>query len=88
MILCTRGDISDIMIKTPPEIYSKCITVKNKRETVLYVKALNSIYGTMKLELLIYKRFFGYLTTNIFKLNPYNTCVANNIFNVKQMTVV
>ena len=39
---------------TSPEIYRKYITFKNKGETVLYVKALNYIYGIIKKALLFY----------------------------------
>ena len=36
------------LIKTAPEIYRKHITINRKGETVMYVRALNAIYGIMK----------------------------------------
>ena len=76
------------MIKTAPEIYCKYITINRKGETVLYVRALNAIYGIMKSALLFYQNFVGYLMTIGFELNPYDPCVANKIINEKQHTLV
>ena len=58
------------MIKTAPEIYRKHITINRKGETVLYVRALNEIYGIMKAALLLYQKFVGDLMTIVFELNP------------------
>ena len=46
------GNIADIMIRTEPEIYRKDITVKKKGENMIYVNALDTIYGIMKAVLL------------------------------------
>ena len=45
VILRLRGKLADLLIKTAPEIYHKHITINRKGETVLYVRALNAIYG-------------------------------------------
>ena len=55
---------------------------------MLYVRALNAIYGIMKAELLFYQKFVGDLMTIGFELNPYNPCVANKTINRKQLTLV
>ena len=55
---------------------------------MLYIKSLNAIYGITKAALLLYNKFVGYLTSVIFKLDPYGTCVANKIINDKKMIVV
>ena len=82
------GNIADIMIRTEPEIYRKDITVKKKGENMIYVNALDTIYGIMKAVLLFYKKFVGYLTTIGLKITTYDPCVANKIINGNQMTVV
>ena len=51
--------LADILIKTAPDIYRKHITINRKGETVLYVRALNAIYGIMKAALLFYQNFVG-----------------------------
>ena len=42
------------MVATAPEIYKKYVTVNRKGELVLYVEALNALYGIMKSALLFY----------------------------------
>ena len=51
-VLRLRGKLTDLLIKTAPEIYCKHIAINRKGETVLYVRALNSIYCIMKAALL------------------------------------
>ena len=55
---------------------------------MLYVRALNAIYGIMKSALLFYQKFVGDLMTIGFKLNPYDSCVANKTINGNQLTLV
>ena len=55
---------------------------------MLYVRALNAIYGIMKAALLFYQKFVGDLMTIGFELNPYEPCVANKTINGKQITLV
>ena len=55
---------------------------------MLYVRTLNDIYGIMKAAVLFYKNFVGDLMTIGFDLNPYNPCIAKNIVNGKQLTLV
>ena len=55
---------------------------------MLYVRALNSIYGIMKAALLFCLKFVGDLMRIGFKLNPYDPCVANKTINGKQVTLV
>ena len=75
--------MAELLIKTAREIYRKHITINRKGETVLYVRALNAIYGIMKAALLFYQKFVGDLITIGFKLKPYYPCVANKTINVK-----
>ena len=82
------GRASCSLIKTAPEIYRKPITINRKGETVLYVRALNEIYGIMKAALLFYQNFLGDLVTIGFELNPHDPCVANRTINGKQLTLL
>ena len=52
-----RVNLSETLMMTSPEIYQKYITASKKGETVIYVKALNTIYVTMETEL-YFKRSF------------------------------
>ena len=42
------GNLAKIIMKTYPDIYCKYVTVKEKGENMLYIKALNAIYVIMK----------------------------------------
>ena len=57
VVLRLRGKLAHLLIKTAPEIYRKPITINRKGETVLYVRALNAIYGIMNATLLFYQKF-------------------------------
>ena len=76
------------MVATSPDIYKKYVTVNRKGELVLYVEALNALYGIMKVAFLFYIKFFANLKSVGFELNPYNPCVANKIMDGAKLTVV
>ena len=67
-----------LMTMTDLDIHHKNITINNKGETFLYVKALNAIYGIMKAVVLFYKKFVVDKTTIGFKINPHDRCVTNS----------
>ena len=84
VVLRLRRKLANILIKTAPEIYRKHITNNRKGETVLYVRALNVIYGIMKNALLVYQK----LMTIGFEMKLYDLCIANKTINGKQLTLI
>ena len=46
--------MAELMVATALEIYNKYVPAKRKGELVLYVEALNALYGIMKAALLFY----------------------------------
>ena len=76
------------MVATAPEIYKKDVSVNRKGELVLYVEAMNALYGIMKAALLFYLKFVKNLESIGFVLNTYDPCVANKIVDGAQLTVV
>ena len=76
------------MVATAPKIYKKYFSINRKGELVLYVEALNALYGIMKVALLIYLKFVKNLKSIGFVLNPYDPCMANKTVNGAQLTVV
>ena len=76
-----------MIVATAPEIYKKYVTVNRKGELVLYVEAINALYGIMKAALLFYITFVKNLKSVGFQLNPYDPCVANKIVDGAQLTV-
>ena len=83
-----RGKLAELMVATAPDIYKKYATVNRKGELVLYVEALNALYGIMKAALLLYIKFVENLKSIGFQLNPYDPCVANKIVDGAQLTVL
>ena len=58
-----------------------------KRNPVLYVRFHKTCYGCLKSALLFYEKLVGYLEAYVFKINPYNPCVAKMMIGGKQLTV-
>ena len=79
-----REKISEIVTMIAPEIHHKYIHINKKVETVIYVKALNTIFGMIKAALLIHK-VFGELTTIVIKLNPYELIKYRLVYGTRVM---
>ena len=88
VIVRLRGKLAELMVATAPEIYKKYVSVNCKGELVLYVEALNTLYGIMKSALLFYLKFVKNLKSIGFELNPYDPCVDNKSVDGAQLTVV
>ena len=74
------------MVATAPEIYKNYVTVSRKGELVLYVEALNALYGIMKAALLFYIKFVENLKSIGLQINPRDPCVTNKIVDGAQLT--
>ena len=64
VIVRLRGKLAELIVATAPEIYKKYVSVNRKGELVLYVEALNALYGIMKAALLFYQKFVKNLKRN------------------------
>ena len=53
----------------------------------MYVRLYKVFYGMMRAALLLYKRLRSYLEDRGFVVNPYDTCVANNMVDGAKMTM-
>jgi hypothetical protein len=84
-LLKVEGASVDIMCDVC-ERYRKFVTYENGKK-VLYLRLLKALYGCVKSALLWYELFSGTLQGMGFELNPYDTCVANKMFDGKQCTI-
>ena len=83
-----RGELAKLMVKINPSMYQQYVTSNKKGCKLLYVVELQTaVYGTLKASLLFYQKLVKQLTTDGFKFNPYNPCVANKMIGCKQMTI-
>jgi hypothetical protein len=87
VIMCLRGRLVELMVKTAPNIYRKFISIDNKGSSILYVKLQKALYGCLISALLFYLKLVKDLETEGYEINPYNPCVANKIVAGTQFTV-
>jgi hypothetical protein len=66
--------------------YQKFVTLEHGKK-VLYLRLLKALYGCVVSALLWYELFTGTLKGMGFKLNPYDTFVANKEVDSKQCTI-
>ena len=85
-LLKVEGPSVDKLCDVSPE-YKKFVCYEDGKK-VLYLKLLKALYGCVQSALLWYELFSGTLKNMGFKLNPYDTCVANKTINDKQCTIV
>ena len=77
----------DLIIKIAPWFCGPFVTTYKKGETMIIIKFMNAIYGTMVASLIEYKDFLKALKRNVFQLNPYDPCVEHPLVNDKQQTI-
>ncbi len=82
-----NGILAELMEKIAPKLYCSYVTTNAKGNTVLYVELKNAVYRMMRSALLFYQKLVADLISIVFKINPYDPCVANKIINGKQLTV-
>ena len=80
--------MAELVVKVDPKIYRKSVSTDSKEHTILYVEMQKSLYGILKYALVFYLNLVGDITREVFKLNPYDSCVMNKKFGVEQMTIV
>ena len=73
----------DLLVEMELELYRTYVVFENSRK-VLYVQVLRDLYRILIAALLWYNQFKLDLEKQVFKFNPYDTCVANKIVNKKQ----
>lgn len=81
-----RGEMIDLLLAIDQEAYKPHITYENGKR-VLYVHIRKAIYGMLQSALLFYKKFRKSIERYGFKINPYDSCVANKMVQGKQMTI-
>jgi hypothetical protein len=81
------GPLAALLVRVDPKKYQKFVATENGK-SVIYVRLLKALYGTMQASLLFWKDLTGELKKAGFTINPYDECVANKIVNGRQCTVL
>jgi hypothetical protein len=76
-----------MLARMDPKLYRKCVKDENGK-SVLYVELLNALYDTLMAALLFWKLLSSKLVLWGFIIKPYDWCVANNMINGKQCTIL
>ena len=75
------------MVKVNPSMYQTNVTSDKKGCKLLQVDIQKAVYGTLNALHLFCQNLVKQITRHGFKLNPYESCVANKIIEGKQMTI-
>ena len=81
-----RGTLAEMMVAADPSLYQPFVS-NETGEAILYARLQKALYGCLKRALLFYEKLVGDLEANVFKINPYNSCVANNMIGGKELTL-
>jgi hypothetical protein len=82
-----RGILVDILVEIAPYVYKSYISKDKKGSKQLLVQCQNTLYGTMVVRLLYYRKCVKSLLDIDFVINPYDPCVANKMIEGDQMTI-
>jgi hypothetical protein len=85
VVMKFTGKTVDILCEMNPD-YLKFVAIENGKK-VVYVRLIKALYGCVKSALLWYELFTGTLKGMGFKLNPYDSCIANCMIEGKQCTI-
>ena len=73
------------MCDVNPELKTDIIIENGKR--ILYMRILKALYDCIESSLLWYRYFSQKLCKPVFKINPYDKCIANKVINGHQCTI-
>ena len=86
-VMKVKGRLADMLVEIDPELYGPFLTKENGM-SVLYLEILKAMYGMMVSPLLFYWKLRKDLEKIGFKVNPYDSCVANKMINGQQFTIL
>jgi hypothetical protein len=58
------GHLAEIMVKTAPDIYRKCVSTGPDNKPIMYVKLQKALYGCLRSALLVYLKLVTYLESD------------------------
>jgi len=76
-----------MLVQIDPDTHGPYLTKENG-VSVLHLKISKALCGMMVSSLLFCRKLRKDLEQLVFKVNPYDICVANKMINVKQFTVL
>ena len=83
-----EGPLDEIIVLVDLSLYCRYINKNSKGNPLLYVNMCKALYGMLRSALLFYRKLVKELEEYGFEINLYDPCVANNMVNGSQRTVV
>ena len=83
-LILLKGKLAELMVQIDPKLYQKYIITSSKGEPMLYVCLSKALYGLLQSALLFYRKLCSELEDHVFKVNPYDPCVANKMIMVNK----
>src|SRR5210317_1036538 len=82
-----EGRMVEMLVKASPQ-YKKFVHVTKSGKKLLYVRLKRALYGCIRSAMLWWTMLSEFLIKEGFKLNPYDSCVANKMLPCgKQITI-
>ena len=82
-----EGEMAEMLVKACP-MYKEFLHVTKTGKKLLYVHLKRALYGCIKSAMLWWRMLSEFLIADGFKLNPYDSCVANKTLPCgKQLTI-
>jgi hypothetical protein len=82
-----EGKMAELLVMIDPKLYCKHIRIE-KGKQILYVELRKALYSTLRASLLFLRLLTKRLKSWGFEVNPYDWCVANEVINGKQCTIL
>jgi len=82
-----EGTMADLLVRVNPSKYGSYVVTKAGCH-VIYLLLRKALYGTLQAALLFWRNLSSFLVDELgFRINPYDSCVANKVINGKQCTI-
>src|SRR6056300_1158898 len=87
VLMMFEGEMAEMLVKASPQ-YKQFLHVTRNGKKLLYVRLKRALYGCIRSAMLWWKMLSEFLIADGFKLNPYDSCVANKTLPCgKQITI-
>jgi hypothetical protein len=81
------GELTAFIMEVSPDKYSEYVILEKGKETI-YLRLEKALCGCLKSALLFWKDLLGSLLKQGYISNAYDLCVANNLIEESQLTIV
>ena len=79
--------MAKLMKKIKSNIYTK-LSAKEKCQTLIYTDLVCPLYGTLRDSFIFWHNLMGIMVNEEYVINPYHRCMANEVIDVRQYTII